>query len=173
MKSGPFNQSGEWGGVLGDVVMGRFDMSLTPWTWLHKRRDILQFVLMIKQNRILVWEPHNPDVDFGLFLRPITSESWLAILTTGFVIISCIVFVKTSVPLLSDHSEGSKLMIVTFYYFFVLINAFYGGALTMFFISTVTIPFENLRDVLRSHPEWQLKFMKGNDANFAYPALQV
>ena len=172
-KSGPFNRSGEWGGVLGDVVEGRFHMSLTPWTWLHKRRDVLDFVQMIKQNRILVWEPVNPEVDFGLFLRPITAESWVAILATALVILSCIVFVKFSLPLLSGRSESSELMIVTLYYFFVLINAFYGGALTMFFIGTGTIPFENLRDVLRAHPEWTLRFMKGNDAHFAYPALQV
>ena len=124
---------------------------------------------MIKQNRILVWEPIKPEVDFGLFLRPITVDSWLAILSTAFLMLSSIAFVKFAYPI----TEGSKLLVVILYYFFVLINAFYGGALTMFFIGSVTIHFENLRDVLRAHPEWKLKFMKGNDANFAYPALQV
>lgn len=57
------------------------------------------------------------------------------------------------------------------WYFFVLLNAFYGGALTMFFTSVASIPFENVRDVMRAYPEWNLLMLKGNEVNYVYQAL--
>merc|ERR1712154_345821 len=32
-KSGPYNLSGTWGGVMGDVVTKKFDLSLSGWVW--------------------------------------------------------------------------------------------------------------------------------------------
>ena len=46
--------------------------------------------------------------------------------------------------------------------FFVLINAYYGGALTMFFASEIALPFETLRDVLKAMPSWTLLVHDGN-----------
>ena len=49
---------------------------------------------------------------------------------------------------------------------FVILEAFYGGALTMFFTSEVTIPLETTTDVLQAYPSWKLKFMDGNQMDF-------
>jgi hypothetical protein len=43
--------------------------------------------------------------------------------------------------------------------FFVLLNAFYGGALTMFFTSEITIPFNNIYEVMRAYPSWNLRML--------------
>ena len=170
-KSGPFNMSGEWSGVMGNVVKGTYDMSMSPWQWNEERDNLVQFVLIIKSKQILVWEPKNPEIDFCLFIRPITTDSWLAICLTASVIITCLGLISFFVPYLKD-SDARKITITTTCYFFILIDAFYGGALTMFFTSTVTIPLENLRDTLKAHPQWKLMFISGLDAIFAYPALQ-
>ena len=53
------------------------------------------------------------------------------------------------------------------------INAYYGGALTMFFVSEITLPFNTLRDVLQAFPEWNLVFVDGEESNFKIPADQV
>ena len=37
-KSGPYNRSGVWGGVMGGVVNGQFDMSLSAWQWVYNRQ---------------------------------------------------------------------------------------------------------------------------------------
>ena len=58
------------------------------------------------------------------------------------------------------------------WFFFVLLNAYYGGALTMFFTSQITIPFESIEDVMESYPTWKLKMMVGNDVYFQYKALE-
>ena len=57
------------------------------------------------------------------------------------------------------------------WYFFVLLNAFYGGALTMFFTSEITIPFNDIRDVIRSYPDWKLQILTGSDALYQPKAL--
>ena len=41
--------------------------------------------------------------------------------------------------------------------FFVLLEAYYGGAMTMFFTSEITIPFKSLSDVMEAYPTWKLK----------------
>ena len=170
-KSGPFNLSGDWGGVMGNVVTGKYDVSISAWDWNLERSNVVQYVLVTKNNKILVWEPKNPKIDFGIFLRPITSESWVAILVTTCLTLSLIAFTTIYIPS-AESSDGRKLMIISIQYFFIFINAYYGGALTMFFTSSVRIPLETLRVTLQAHPDWKLKFMAGGEIYFAVPALQ-
>lgn len=60
----------------------------------------------------------------------------------------------------------------TAWFFFLLLNAYYGGALTMFFTSEVSIPFNTIYDVMKAYPEWKLKMMNGDDVYFQYKALE-
>lgn len=57
--------------------------------------------------------------------------------------------------------------------FFVLLNAYYSGALTMFFTTELRIPFNSVEEVMEAYPDWKLKFMSGNDVFFQYKAIQV
>jgi hypothetical protein len=77
--SGPYNQSGEWGGIMGDVVNGKYDLCLSAWLWMAERHEILTFVPVYSKKQILVWTPKNPEIDFGLLTRPFTDDSWVAI----------------------------------------------------------------------------------------------
>ena len=43
--------------------------------------------------------------------------------------------------------------------FFVLLNAYYGGAMTMFFSSEISIPFTNIIEVINAHPTWNLRML--------------
>lgn len=71
-----------------------------------------------------------------------------------------------------EHTDGYNTTAFVAWMFFVLINAFYGGALTMFFTSEQSIPFQSIEDVMRAYPDWSLKMMNGNDVHFQYRALQ-
>ena len=73
------------------------------------------------------------------------------------------------------YANTSAFSIITTagWFFFVLINAYYGGALTMFFTSEIRVPFTSIEDVMRAYPNWQLKMMSGNDVHFQYKAIQV
>ena len=55
----------------------------------------------------------------------------------------------------------------------MLLNAFYGGALTMFFTSELSIPFNNIEEVMKAYPNFVLQMMAGDDVHFQYKALQV
>ena len=57
--------------------------------------------------------------------------------------------------------------------FFVLLNAYYGGALTMFFTSEVTIPFNNIYDVMKAYPTWKLKMRAGEEVRYQYKGLAI
>jgi hypothetical protein len=51
-----------------------------------------------------------------------------------------------------------------------LLNAYYGGAMTMLFPSNITFPSEGLIDVMRAYPSCNLIFMAGSEAPFALSA---
>ena len=68
--SGPNNASGEWTGVKGDVVKGRYQMSLNSWFGTPERFEYLDFVGAVKDSEILCIVPKPPEVDPGLFIRP-------------------------------------------------------------------------------------------------------
>jgi hypothetical protein len=140
-KSEPHNRSSEWGGVLGDVIMSKYDLSLTAWRWTLERYGFISCVSIISISNVLIWTPKIKDTDFGLFVRPFTGESWIAIFgttTMTTIVIAVVHYVMPSGP----ERIGQNIMITTLWYFFVLLNAFYGGAMTMFFSSNIDNQFE-------------------------------
>ena len=63
-------------------------------------------------------------------------------------------------------------MVVLFsWYFFNLLNAYYGGAMTMFFTSEATLPFETMREVIKAYPSWKLMMQSGNEITFISKAM--
>ncbi len=168
-KSGPYNLSGTWGGVLGSVVNKEYDITLSPWAFFAERHAILDMVPVLPNKMVLAWTPKNPERDFGLFVRPFTRSSWITIMLTLAVSFACILATYYLIPG-GDGSNGQMIMVTTVWYFFVLINAYYGGALTMFFTSTITVPFSSIKDVLAEHPNWKMLYQRGNEAYFALPA---
>ena len=71
--------SGDWQGVMGDVVSGAYPMSLNSWNWIPERNVFLDFVPIIKDREILAVVPAPPEVDPGLFVRPFRDETWQGI----------------------------------------------------------------------------------------------
>ena len=67
-KEGPFNLSGTWSGVMGDVVNNKYDMSVSVWWWTSDRSRVLQFVAVSRVREILVLTPQQP-TDTSLFTR--------------------------------------------------------------------------------------------------------
>ena len=87
-KSGPYNRSGTWGGVMGGVINGEFDMSLSAWVWVFNRVDLVSFTTVVRSRSQLVLTPQPPKVDVLLYVRPFTNDSWGAI---GVVVLVMIV----------------------------------------------------------------------------------
>ncbi len=172
---GPYNCSGTWAGIMGDVINGVYPVSLSEWNYRIERNELLDFVsLTHSDNMQLVLTPQPAEVDTGLFIRPFTDEAWKAILGMTVIIIT-VLLIPYFIFSFFELTTGYKIASTSGWYFFVLLNAFYGGALTMFFTSEVSIPFEGVRDVIRAYDDWKLIMMagelqviclKGDRANF-------
>ena len=157
---------------MGDVVTGKYQMSLNGWKYFLQRNEILDFVPIMKTATILCIIPKPPEVDSGLFIRPFTYSAWKTIGIISFVGILVLIvpyfFIKDWEKLKAFH-----IIELSLWSFFVLLNAYYGGALTMFFVSEITVPFNTLRDVLKVFPEWNIVFTDGIEAVVKLPADEV
>jgi hypothetical protein len=157
---------------MGDVLTGKYHFSLNTWVWFTKRDPLFDFVPVSKEKFILTYIPKPPEVDYGLYIRPFRVEAWKAIFAVIFV-----GFLSFALTQFTAKSYGiiisSRIVMFFGWSFFLLINAYYGGALTMFFVSEIALPFETMRDVLKATPFWTLLFFDGNQVVFETPASQV
>ena len=161
-KAGPFSINGTWGGVMGDVINKKYDMSISSWMWTIERHELEQFVPVAKTRRMSVMKA-SKSTDFELFTRVFTNDSWVAVSAMVVSILLCMLTVKLTK--FEQHSNGEKIMAFTIWMFFVLVQAFYAGALTMFFTSTTTLPFETDRDVIQAYPDWKIWMRSGSEHN--------
>lgn len=80
-KSGPYNLSGEWDGVMGSVVKKKYDLSISAWDMDISRVNVLQLSPIRKNTYVNVYAPRRPKFDYGLLTRTLTVESWSGILS--------------------------------------------------------------------------------------------
>ena len=73
---GPYNRSGTWKGVVGDVIMGRYQVSLSSWQWSDRYPNSVDYVQYSLERRIMCLVPKFPEVDIALFIRPFTDDVW-------------------------------------------------------------------------------------------------
>ena len=53
--------SGEWSGVMGNVVDGNFSFSANQWTLYYERSNVIDFVPVFKNDQTaLILIPHPP-----------------------------------------------------------------------------------------------------------------
>ena len=74
---------------MGDVIEGKYQMSLNSWEWNIDRNAFLDFVPVTKDNYLLMMIPKNPEVDPGLFIRPFKNEVWQWIGNTEYRSANC------------------------------------------------------------------------------------
>ena len=170
---GPFNLSGKWKGVMGDVVTGKYQMSINSYIWTTERNNVLEFVRPSRiTTYVLCYIPKTSELDYGLVIRPFTINVWISI---GIILISGLAFFFLPYFFISgwDFMSAKSLINLSLWFFFVFINAYYGGAMTMFFANEHSLPFENLGEVLKAFPRWNLIFPSGDEMFFKVRAEQV
>ncbi len=111
---------------------------------------------------------HRP-FDITFFLRPFTTASWAYIIVFTMATITI-----ANLPLWKKaDSISHRIVMISSWMFFLLINAYYGGALTMFFSSAPGRPFETVREGLLKYPEWKLTVAKADKSHIEYLANEV
>ena len=159
--------------MFGDVVTGKYEIGINSWLWNKDRNEVVDFVVPNYIYRtILCYIPKPPEVDHWLVIRPFTNAVWLGIGCTLCLGLAAFFFPYF---LINDWGNMNANSIIKFslWFFFVLINAYYGGALTMFFASENSFSFKTLRDVLQAFPEWNLIISDGLTVFLKAPAYQV
>ena len=154
-------------------MTGKYMMSPNAWDWTEDRNKVGEFVCPNHiQITVLCYISKPSELDYGLFIRPFTSNVWMSI---GLILSGGLAFFFLPYFFIRgwDNMSTNSIIEMSLWVFFVLINAYYGGALTMFFANESNPPFENLRDVLKAFPKWNLVFTSGMEVNFKAPADQV
>ena len=104
-------------------------------------------------------------------MRPFRQETWQVIIAVSALIFTTLL-VSHLIGFKVENEVSKRILLFFTWSFFVLIDAYYGGALTMFFASEVSLPFEGLREVIKAVPDWTLVYIEGYDAVFQLPASQ-
>jgi hypothetical protein len=104
----------------------------------------------------------NAEIDFGLFLRPFTTHSWIAILAVLFCLFLPFIMSRTVLKV-QDAEDLAATRILAFisWTFMLLVNSYYGGALTMFFTSAAALPFTTVAEGLKMYPDWKMVTIAG------------
>ena len=165
--SGPANTSGEWGGVVGNVFRGEYHFSMSTWVWNEERQDMFDFATILTDQPVLAITMKEQNIDYTLFTRPFSRGAWLIIGLTITLLLS-ILFIPLMISSKFEKSNCYRLIQSIAFLFFMLIEIYYGGALTMFFASSPVIPFKTISDVIRGYPGWQLIMLSGNDVYYVY-----
>ena len=152
----PFDlEEGKWAGVMGGVVNGEYHASFAGWTWNLQREQILDLVMFQKEWTVLAVCPKPPKVDSQLFIRPFRNNAWYFIIGMMCLLITLLLLPYVLLRKGStswEDTQGFMITKTTGWIFFFLLNAFYGGAMTMFFASEVSLPFETVREAMQSYP---------------------
>ena len=146
------------------MISGQYDISLSSFLYQEKRSRVLSFSTLITAELVLVATPNVPNIDFGLVLRPLTTSAW-----RGIVGVLLVTYLVTFITKFRDSDETppyQRILSISTCTLFVLLNSFYGGAMTMFFANDITLPFENIRDVIRAYPKWELLVFKGAEPTY-------
>ena len=109
---GPSNVSGIWGGVLGKVFNGDYQLCLSYWTHTANRIGMFDFIPLGKMlGFVLAYFPKAPSFDPLLFTRPFRYDAWLLSGATGAIFSA---FCALSYLLLRDGKRFDTIRILVF-----------------------------------------------------------
>ena len=164
--SGPSNASGTWGGILGDIIKGKYPLCVSSWNNVESRIGMFDFIMSGRTRQfVLVYIPQNSGFDKSLFTRPFKDEVW-AVLGIGNVLLITTYFISYWFSRKKKALKSLRLVKSVAWLSYLLVLVYYGGALKMFFTADITIPFESRKDVMNAYPDWKLKFRKGAERLF-------
>lgn len=163
-------------GVLKSVYHGHHDFTLSTWNhFLHRDRFFDHTFSMVRKERSSFINMDAPTMDFTLFIRPFKVSSWAGIVATlalslTFTTISKLALEKGHHGPSFLSTESSKILLFFLSLFFVLVHAFYSGALIMFLSAPRYFPFTNYLEGLKEYPTWDMIAVDGTTAQFVVTA---
>ena len=107
---------------------------------------------------------------WNLFLKPLDTNSWVTFIATTVTLVLGSQLLPFLCRFLGIHAKiamkFSKFLVFLAWMGFVITFCFYQGVLTMFFSTKVDIPFESIKDVIKSYPKWKLMIRSGSETYY-------
>ena len=100
----------------------------------------------------------TPKIDPGFFIRPFTEMSWLVIFIFFFFL-----FFLSLVIQFFDKKASKSIIELTAWFLFVMLYAYYGGAMTMFFAVEPSLPFKTIDEAMLANPPWKVLILNGSE----------
>lgn len=152
--------SGVWGAIANDEQ----DLPLTIWAFNHERNFWADTPVPLYDRPILIAINNQVEaLDLTLLFRPFTPSSWLGAMIITIVSICCIILPRSIIYTWKDNWASHRIFVMSGWLLFILLNAFYGGALTMFFTHAPNFPFNNMREGIALWPNWKMVAISGNE----------
>ena len=158
---------------------------------------MFDMVPILYDSIILIARPTPLDMDLGLMIRPYRKEAWAFVGVIVFAILLFLTLPTVFINKFSDHTRyihtnefflimncryihpikdtfskyrnfSFRLVNAVGWGFFLLLEIFYSGALTMFFSTELSLPFETITDVMRAYPDYKLITQTNNQVYFIY-----
>ena len=151
---------------MGNVINGKYDFSLARWFYTPERKKMLDFVPIGKDRSVLALHQDSLTFSVRMLIKPFDDNVWILILSSVSIVFILYGILKRFKKI---SSESLRILTIAASISFVMIHAYYAGAMTMFFTSKPSIGFTTLRDVLKAVPEWTLVYLQGMEVQFEEP----
>ena len=145
--------------------------NFSAWVWNAARNDMFDYIPIVTDSMVLAIMKNAIERDsWGLYFRPFMKEAWIMIGATTVTIFITLLIISYLAKHLKNESlilkKSYRVVIFIAWIFFLLTEVYYEGALTMFFTTEIGIPFNSIKDVMRSYPDWRLMMRSGFEAYY-------
>ncbi len=146
-------------GALGALVRKEYDLALSVWGSTPERRDIMDFTMAIAHvPKVIVINQNSHPWDLTLFIRVFTVQSWVATMLCLSILMPVLSFILWS-KVAKKATLSKRVAVLSGWLMFILLSSYYSGALTMFFSSIPSIPFQTIQEGLEKN--WEMVLQNG------------
>ena len=137
---------------------------------------MFDFIPIVSDKMVLA-SMSDPDMYLGgdewLLVRPFRKETWLMVLITTTLTIAAIKFISFQRKFIKNEGfrfskNARNIVYLTVSFFFVIILAYYEGALIMFFSSDKDEIFNDIKDAMNLYPRRKLMMREGYDIYYQH-----
>ena len=148
-------------GIFGEIVYDEIDVVLSIWANALERYPFSDISTTFYTRKDELYVNSKSEVlDRYLLTKPFTLAAWCGIATLISIITGIYKLGPTLLVFWGDCWYTQKLLILLGWVFFNIINAYYGGALTMHLSIPPTYPFSTVQEGLNLYPDWKMLILQ-------------
>ena len=121
------------------------------------RSDYLDYTMPINEMPQIIYVSQNQrSLDFSMILKPFSPLVWLVLPLLTCLLSAALIIPKEIFDVWRDTWISHRIIVLSSWTIFVLVNSYYAGTLTMFFATDTKPPFENLEEAIALYPKLRM-----------------